>query len=83
MQTAEAGRFPNPSDVVSVRLVDRAWTTWRRYRPSARNRHDCNSGQRRCPAAFLQVEFDAPLTGPSPSATSATLALGLFTPASR
>jgi len=82
VQTTETDRFPNPSGVVSARLVDRAWTACRRYRPSARNRHDSNQGAGR-PSAFLQVELDAPLTGPVALGHLSHFGLGLFIPVSR
>jgi CRISPR-associated protein Csb2 len=66
---------------VAVRLVDQQWTSWRRYRPSARNRRDRGQGHAAKPSAFLQLDFTAPVTGPLALGHLSHFGLGLFAPA--
>ena len=56
------------------------WVTFRRYRPSARNRHDRRQGQARQPSAMLRLTFTEPVTGPLALGHLAHFGLGLFTP---
>ena len=56
------------------------WVAFRRYRPSARNRHDRRQGQARQPSAVLRLAFTQPVTGPLALGHLAHFGLGLFTP---
>jgi CRISPR-associated protein Csb2 len=67
---------------VAVRLVEQQWTAWRRYRPSARNRRDCDQGRVAKPSAFLRLDFAAPVTGPLALGHLSHFGLGLFAPCS-
>jgi CRISPR-associated protein Csb2 len=76
---SELGYRSQPAPV-AVRLVDRQWTSWRRYRPSARNRRDCDRGRAAKPSAFLHLDFAAPVTGPLALGHLSHFGLGLFAP---
>jgi len=69
--------LPSPA---SVRVVNGEWTAWRRYRPSARLRHDARQGSANRPSAFLRVEFDSPVYGPLALGHLSHFGLGLFLP---
>ncbi len=78
-----AYRSPEAEPPVSVEIVDGEWAAWRRYRPSARSRHDSRQGAANRPSAFLRVTFDAPVPGPLAIGHLGHFGLGLFTPPSR
>jgi CRISPR-associated protein Csb2 len=68
--------IPSPR---SVHIINREWPAWRRYRPSARARHDPRQGSAR-PSAFLRLTFDGPVTGPLALGHLSHYGLGLFLP---
>ncbi|MGQ0842083.1 type I-G CRISPR-associated protein Csb2 [Actinokineospora sp.] len=62
-----------------IETVEGEWTAFRRYRPSARQRHDANQGQARR-SEFLRLRFDTPVPGPIALGYLSHFGLGLFTP---
>ena len=81
--TAEVGRelsYRGIGAPRSVDILDRDWTAWRRYRPSARMRQDARQGSANRPSAFLRLEFDSPVRGPLALGHLSHFGLGLFAP---
>jgi len=70
--------LPPPS---AVTLLDGEWQPWRRYRPSARLRHDPRQGQASRGSAFLRIELTEPVPGPLALGHLSHFGLGLFVPA--
>jgi CRISPR-associated protein Csb2 len=56
------------------------WAAYRRYRPSARQRHDTRQGQAGRPGAFLRLTFAHPVQGPIALGHLSHFGLGLFRP---
>ncbi|HEX5115098.1 MAG TPA: type I-U CRISPR-associated protein Csb2 [Pseudonocardiaceae bacterium] len=65
---------------VSVDTVPGDWAAFRRYRPTARQRHDTRQGQAGPPGAFLRLTFAQPVTGPVVMGRLSHFGLGLFLP---
>jgi len=65
----------------AVTVLDEEWQSWRRYRPSARMRHDTRQGQATLPSAFLRIELAEPTHGPLALGHLSHFGLGLFVPA--
>jgi CRISPR-associated protein Csb2 len=61
-------------------LKDQEWQPWRRYRPSARMRHDTRQGQATRPSQFLQIELTEPTYGPLALGHLSHFGLGLLVP---
>jgi CRISPR-associated protein Csb2 len=75
-ELANRGR-PEP---VEVSVLGEDWRPWRRYRPTARRRHDPGQGQATRLGAFLRLRFDQPQTTPIALGHLSHFGLGLFHP---
>lgn len=64
----------------AVTLLDEEWQPWRRYRPSARMRHDTRQGQATRPSVFLRIVLADPVPGPLALGHLSHFGLGLFGP---
>ncbi|MCA1672163.1 MAG: type I-U CRISPR-associated protein Cas5/Cas6, partial [Actinobacteria bacterium] len=64
----------------AVTLLDEPWQPWRRYRPTARMRHDPRQGQASRASAFLRIELAEPVPGPLALGHLSHFGLGLFAP---
>ncbi|MGH4010012.1 MAG: type I-G CRISPR-associated protein Csb2 [Pseudonocardiaceae bacterium] len=64
----------------AVTLLDEEWQPWRRYRPSARMRHDTRQGQATRGSAFLRIELAEPTHGPLALGHLSHFGLGLSVP---
>ncbi|WCS19983.1 type I-U CRISPR-associated protein Csb2 [Mycobacterium marinum] len=71
-------RSHEPAD--HVQFVDGPWTTFARYRPSARMRGDKRQGQAHLPAEFLRLSFPQLTQGPVTLGWLSHFGLGLFRP---
>lgn len=69
--------LPEP---VTVDIIPGDWAAFRRYRPTARNRHDTRQGQAGRPSAFLRLTFAEPVRGPIVLGHLSHFGLGLFLP---
>lgn len=56
------------------------WAAFRRYRPTARRRHDTRQGHATQQGAFLRLTFAQPVTGPIALGHLSHFGLGLFQP---
>ncbi|MCG5432771.1 type I-U CRISPR-associated protein Csb2 [Mycobacterium sp. MYCO198283] len=65
---------------VQVEFTDRPWTTFIRYRPSARQRGDARQGQAQLPSQFVRLHFAEPTPGPLVLGRLSHFGLGLFVP---
>jgi CRISPR-associated protein Csb2 len=65
----------------TVKLLNEEWRPWRRYRPTARMRHEKSPGQATHASAFLRIELVEPIHGPLALGHLSHFGLGLFVPA--
>lgn len=78
--TRELGFRGHPAAEVEV-LPD-SWAEYRRYRPTARQRHNTRQGHANRPGALLKLTFPEQIRGPLVLGHLSHFGLGLFQPAS-
>ena len=81
--TAELARELTYRDLpvpAKVELIPGDWAAFRRYRPTARRRHDPRQGQASRPGAFLRLTFSDHVSGPLALGHLSHFGLGLFHP---